>query len=120
MNKPKPLKGKIKIHEPEAEVLNLFLEAWKEKTGKDYVDSFPFANQDNWTGTAVMNFAKFIVEKKNKDVKSAVQGLLEEIRSEIKDTKFAMKSEFDEGVIEGLKLAEFRIKKWFADVVNEE
>ena len=96
------VRGKIKIHEPEAEVLKLFIEAWKEKSGKDYVESFPFANQDNWTGTSVMEFAKFIVRKKNEDIKSALEGFKQDLGA-----KYGVTTIYGE-IIDMLK-------KWFPD-----
>jgi len=130
-----PLRGKVKMYEPEAEVLKLFLELWKEKSGKDYVDRFPFANQDNWTGTSVMDFAKFIVQKKNEDLKSAVQGLVKEIEKESEELTKALEYQVDnagdekeemylEGKIAGIMEMEDivleKIKKWLADACENE
>jgi len=59
-----------------------------------------------------------------KDVKSAVQGLLEEIDEEIQYIRQELGSclgdDFLKGEILGLKNAKELIKKWFADVVENE
>jgi len=117
--KNEPLKGKIKIHEPEAEALKLFIEAWKEKSGKDYVESFPFANQDNWTGTSVMEFAKFIVRRKNEDIKSAVQGLEEGIERCIQWAECQADLSREDMLTQLKEDIETEIKKWFPDIIKE-
>ena len=116
--KPEPLKGKVKIYELEVEISKLFIEAWKEKSEKDYVDSL-----------SVMEFAKFIVRRKNEDIKSAVQGLLKEIEqqdnkvtkmlSEILQGKKREKA-VNRGALYGWREAlvwiKELIKKWFPDI----
>ena len=57
------------------------------------------------------------------DVKSAVQGLLEEVEEAIKyyTIQNALnESKFRNERIEGLKIAKNLIKKWFSDVVKNE
>ena len=58
------------------------------------------------------------------DVKSAVQGLLKEIEEEMNNYKqkfdWEEHKEFYEGVWHGLVISCGLIKKWFADVIEDE
>ena len=64
-----------------------------------------------------------------KDVKLAVQGLLEEIKKEEKEREICAcnvggydegEAKFQSGFASGLRYAQHLIKKWFADVVKNE
>ena len=61
--------------------------------------------------------AKFFRIFLKKDVKSAVQGLLEEI--EKKQEEILVVHKYGEGFYDALKFCKNLIKKWFADVVEE-
>lgn len=53
-------------------------------------------------------------------VKSAVQGLLQELDNEIDVHRPPSPNDWLEGVVDGLEIAKELIKKWFADVVEGE
>ena len=96
----KPLKGKkITIAE----------EIYNEKTGK--------------------NDLKFVSIFVAKDVKSAIQGLLQEIRKEEREREICAYNvadydeggaRFQSGFASGLRHAQYLIKRWFPDVFEDE
>jgi len=106
--KHEPLKGKVLL--------------WNQITGDiETTDGKYFLE----TKTEDAKFFRIFLKK---DVKSAVQGLLEEIEERIQECiedkkrfepKDRLWNSFD-GQLIGLEKAEDLIKKWFADVINKE
>lgn len=46
----------------DGEVIRLF-KKWWIRSGHKWEGSYPFTNQDNWTGTTVMQFARFLFKE---------------------------------------------------------
>jgi len=63
------------------------------------------------------NIGRIVWNNLMEDVKSAVQGLLEEI--EKKQEEILVVHKYGEGFYDALKFCKNLIKKWFADVVEE-
>lgn len=79
---------------------------------------------EKWRVYDLGDFYRIKKGEEEKDIKSAVEGLLQEIDKKLVQREGKLiKSKYEEGFVDGYKCACYeiikKIKKWFADVVEE-
>jgi len=107
----------LNLDTSENQVIDLFVKSWRAKSSDEC--NYPFTEQNNWTGTAVMEFMLFTLREFKQRIQEAVQGLEEGIKRCIECAE-CQTDLSREDILEQLREdIETEIKKWFPDVFKE-
>jgi len=79
----------LNLDTSENQVIDLFVKSWRAKSSDEC--SYPFTEQNNWTGTAVMEFMLFTLREVKQRIRKACEFYLK-----YKDEPKLLKKEFPE------------------------